>query len=206
MAGDVVRIETGKTIPGDAVLIEGQDVEMDESAMTGESDKLKKLTYEECVKLKDNMKGKDINYTSFPCPILISGTKIFKGTGLYMIIVVGDLSSIGDIKKKMNEPASDTPLQEKLEEVAGDIGKIGLYAAVLTVLAMLVSYFISRGQNNDWSVSDIGLIFSYLVLGLTVLVVAIPEGLPLAVTISLAYSVMKMYQENNFVKTLMVNG
>ena len=121
-----------------------------------------------------------------------------------MAIVVGKISFVGQLKESLEEESSDTPLQEKLADVAEDIGKIGLWAASFTVLAMFVSYFISRGRDGGWSTADIGLCFSYIVLGITVIVVAIPEGLPLAVTISLAYSVMKMYQENNFVKTLMV--
>jgi P-type Ca2+ transporter type 2C len=123
-----------------------------------------------------------------------------------MIIVVGKLSFVGKLKESLEEEASETPLQEKLADVAEDIGKIGLWAAAATVSAMFISYFISRGRDGGWSTSDVGLLFSYLVLGITVIVVAIPEGLPLAVTISLAYSVMKMYQENNFVKTLMVKA
>jgi len=122
-----------------------------------------------------------------------------------MVIVVGSISWIGTIKDSLGRDGDKTtPLQDKLEEVADDIGKIGLIAAVLTVLAMVISYLITRARDGGWEAADVGLVFSYLVLGITVLVVAIPEGLPLAVTISLAYSVMKMYQEKNFVKTLLV--
>ena len=131
-----------------------------------------------------------------------------KGIGTYLLLVVGEHSTEGKLRACVEEGDEDdkTPLQEKLEDVAGDIGKIGLYCAIATVLAMLISYFVARGTKNDWSTADVGLIFSYFVLGLTVLVVAIPEGLPLAVTVALAYSVMKMYEEQNFVKTLMVLG
>lgn len=207
VVGDIIQLETGKTIPTDSILIEGKDIEMDEAAMTGESDKLKKLSYAECVAKLNAMRAKShdpISKGAIPSPILLSGTKVFKGTGKYMVIVVGKLSAVGKIKETLVEEATETPLQSKLTAVAADIGKIGLVAAVLTVLAMLISYFITRIRDDNWETKDIGLVFSYIVLGITVLVVAIPEGLPLAVTIALAYSVMKMYEEKNFVKTLHV--
>ena len=96
-----------------------------------------------------------------------------------------------------------TPLQQKLTALSEDIGKIGLIAAIATVIVMFISYFVMRIKDGGWEKNDIALCFSYIVVGITVLVVAIPEGLPLAVTIAMAYSVMKMYEENNFVKTLM---
>ncbi len=207
IVGDIVQIETGKTIPADAILIEGKDIEMDESAMTGESDKLKKHSYGECLDKLNIMHSKSkepVKPQSLPSPILLSGTKVFKGTGKYMIVVVGSLSFVGKIKDTLEEEAGETPLQQKLSAVASDIGKIGLYAAILTVLAMFVSFFITRIRDGNWEWADIGLCFEYIVLGITVLVVAIPEGLPLAVTIALAYSVMRMYEEKNFVKTLHV--
>ncbi len=218
VVGDVVRIETGKTIPADAILIDGQDIQIDESALTGESDKLRKLVFPACLKEWQDLQakcGEEIPKTAIPSPFLLAGTKvscattpqIIKGTGTYLLIVVGNESTEGKLKQLVDEGSDTdekTPLQEKLSIVAADIGKIGLYCAIGTVVAMLISYFIARGTKGDWSTADVGLVFSYFVLGLTVLVVAIPEGLPLAVTVALAYSVMKMFEEQNFVKTLMV--
>lgn len=207
VVGDVVRIETGKTIPADAILIEGKDIEMDESAVTGESDTMKKMSYSECLEKIEHVKAKHpedlVKHTAVPSPVLLSGTKVFKGTGLYLIIVVGKISFMGALKESMEGEQEETPLQKKLTSLSKDIGILGLIAAIATVIVMFISYFITRGRDGNWETADVGLCFSYLVLGITVLVVAIPEGLPLAVTIALAYSVMKMYQENNFVKTLM---
>ena len=207
VVGDVIRIETGKTIPADAILIEGKDIEMDESAVTGESDTMKKVNYNECLKkieyIKKNHPEDLKKHTAVPSPVLLSGTKVFKGTGLYLIIVVGKISFMGELKESMEGEQEETPLQQKLTALSEDIGKLGLIAAIATVIVMFISYFIMRIRDDNWETSDVGLCFSYIVLGITVLVVAIPEGLPLAVTIAMAYSVMKMYQENNFVKTLM---
>jgi len=207
VVGDVVRIETGKTIPADALLIEGKDVEIDESAVTGESDTMKKMNYTECLgkmELVKNRHPEDLaKHTAIPSPVLLSGTKVFKGTGFYLVLVVGKISFMGALKESMEGEQEETPLQKKLTGLSRDIGTLGLIAAITTVLIMFISYFIIRGRNGNWETTDIGLCFSYIVLGIIVLVVSIPEGLPLAVTIALAYSVMKMYQENNFVKTLM---
>lgn len=207
VVGDVVQIETGKTIPADALLIEGKDTEMDESALTGESDKVKKLSHAECMNKLAKLRTKSrepISPTEIPSPILLSGTKVFKGTGRYLILVVGELSIVGKIKSTLEEDSGKTPLQEKLAALASDIGKVGLSAAILTVLAMFVGFFITRIKDGGWSWEDVSLGFSYVVIGITVLVVAVPEGLPLTVTIALAYSVMKMYEEKSFVKTLHV--
>lgn len=207
VVGDIVQIETGKTIPVDAILISGKDVEMDESAVTGESNMMKKMTYDECIAVRDEIAKKrpeDLhNHNAVPSPLLLSGTKVFKGAGKYLSIVVGPISFMGELRESMDEEKEDTPLQNKLTMIAKHIGTIGLYAAIATVLAMLLSFFITRIRDGGWAYADFGLCFSYIVLGITVLVVAIPEGLPLAVTIALAYSVMKMYEQNNFVKTLM---
>lgn len=207
VVGDLVRIETGKTIPADALLIEGKDIEMDEAAVTGESDTMKKMSYSECLQKMEQIRARHpedlAKHTAVPSPVLLSGTKVFKGTGLYLILVVGKISFMGALKESMEGDQEETPLQKKLTALSKDIGILGLIAAIATVIVMFISYFITRIRDGNWETADVGLCFSYLVLGITVLVVAIPEGLPLAVTIALAYSVMKMYQENNFVKTLM---
>eukprot|EP01022_Parablepharisma_sp_SALTPOND_P018450 TRINITY_DN3012_c5_g1_i1.p1 TRINITY_DN3012_c5_g1~~TRINITY_DN3012_c5_g1_i1.p1 ORF type:complete len:700 (+),score=94.00 TRINITY_DN3012_c5_g1_i1:5267-7366(+) len=180
---------------------------MDESAVNGESEMIKKVSYNECMERMEIVKTKNPDdlkkHTAVPSPVLLSGTKVFKGTGIYMVIVVGDNSFMGELRKSLDDEIEETPLQQKLTTVAKHIGTLGLYAAIATVFVMLLSYFITRIRDGGWEWQDLGLCFSYVVLGITVLVVAIPEGLPLAVTIALAYSVMKMYQENNFVKTLM---
>lgn len=119
-----------------------------------------------------------------------------------MIIAVGKLSSEGKLKESFEDVDPTTPLQDKLVAIAKDMGKIGLITAIVSVAAMFISFFVTRGMNGGWTTSDVGLCFSYIVLGITVLVVSVPEGLPLAVTIALAYSVLKMYKEKNFVKTL----
>ena len=110
------------------------------------------------------------------------------------------------MKKLEEKDDEQTPLQKKLESIANDIGVLGTVAAGLTVSVLFVRFFIEQNQVGfDWE-NQLGNYlkqwFSYLIVGITIIVVAVPEGLPLAVIISLAYSVRKMLEEKNFVKKL----
>ena len=209
MVGDVLVIEQGKAIPADGILIEGKGVECDESGMTGESIDCKKELFAECNKRLEQFRstGKVIDdHTSheIPSPIIISGSQVKLGEGKFLVIAVGEISCVGKVLAALKDKPTMTPLQKKLEGIADFIGKIGLYTAIVTVAVLFVRYFIARIVFGGWSSDDVGRCFRFVILGITVLIVAIPEGLPLAVTIALAYSVRRMYSEQNFVKTLMV--
>jgi Ca2+ transporting ATPase len=208
VVGDVLVIQTGKSIPADGLLIIGKGVECDESSMTGESIGCKKDTLKECMEKLQQMKNEgrvidDSSLHEIPSPLILSGSQIKEGEGLFLVIAVGKNSCVGKVLKSLRENPTFTPLQKKLNGVAGFIGKIGLYTAILTVAVLFIRWIISSAVYDTWSTSDIGRCFKFLILGITVLIVAIPEGLPLAVTIALAYSVTKMFNENNLVKTLM---
>ena len=123
-----------------------------------------------------------------------------------MVIVVGKNSCVGKIFAKLNQESEQTPLQEKLEKIATDIGKVGMVAAAITLIVLFARFFIETGMKGfDWG-GQIGNYleqwFRYLLIGITIVVVAVPEGLPLAVMIALAYSVRKMLKDMNFVKRL----
>lgn len=107
---------------------------------------------------------------------------------------------------KLETEIEETPLQEKLEAIATDIGYLGMISAAITVTVLFIRFFIEQGMiGYDWG-DNIGTYlkwwFEYIIVGVTIIVVAVPEGLPLAVIISLAYSVRKMLIEKNFVKRL----
>lgn len=208
VVGDILKIEPGKTIPVDGLLIVGKEVMADESSMTGESHELKKATLIECLnRIQDLAKEKEVvtemNVHTIPSPVILSGTKITQGDGLFLSICVGERSAIGKIREKIMKKPEPSPLQMKLEAIAEDIGKVGFYVAILTVAVMLIRFFITRFVNGGWTGTDASTCLSFIMIGITIFAVAIPEGLPLAVTISLAYSVSKMYDEKNFVKSLM---
>eukprot|EP00117_Sycon_ciliatum_P050124 scpid90314/ scgid35423/ Calcium-transporting ATPase 4, plasma membrane-type; Ca(2+)-ATPase isoform 4 len=182
--------------------------------MTGESIELKKESLEMCEqrleeKLEEEKFAKGDNERTshdLPSPILISGTQIQTGEGWFMLAVVGKHSCVGKIYAKLVQKIEQTPLQIKLDTIATDIGKLGMISAAITVFVLFVRFFVETGiEGFDWG-GEIGTYlqdwFGYIIIGITIIVVAVPEGLPLAVMISLAYSVRKMLKDMNFVKRL----
>lgn len=212
--GDLIQIKTGMSIPADAILVKGTGVTTDESAMTGESIELKKEVLEQCeVRLEEKLEeekfhgGEDARTNhDIPSTIMLSGTQIETGEGWFMVIVVGKHSCVGKIYDKLNQEIEATPLQLKLTRIATDIGYLGMIAAAITLFVLFARFFIETGIDGyNWN-DDIGdhlkEWFDYLLIAVTIVVVAVPEGLPLAVMIALAYSVRKMLKDMNFVKRL----
>ncbi|XP_061571233.1 plasma membrane calcium-transporting ATPase 1 isoform X2 [Cololabis saira] len=256
VVGDVAQIKYGDLLPSDGVLIQGNDLKIDESSLTGESDHVKKT------------QEKD--------PMLLSGTHVMEGSGKMLVTAVGVNSQTGIIftllgageddgdedeeekkkekeekkkqrknkkqdasvenrkkakaqdgaamemqplnsdeggdaeeKKKANLPKKEkSVLQGKLTKLAVQIGKAGLVMSAITVIILVVLFVVDTFwiQNLPW-IKDCTPIYiqffvKFFIIGVTVLVVAVPEGLPLAVTISLAYSVKKMMKDNNLVRHL----
>ncbi|XP_060233937.1 plasma membrane calcium-transporting ATPase 1 isoform X3 [Meriones unguiculatus] len=248
--GDIAQVKYGDLLPADGILIQGNDLKIDESSLTGESDHVKKSL------------DKD--------PLLLSGTHVMEGSGRMVVTAVGVNSQTGIIftllgaggeeeekkdekkkekknkkqdgaienrnkakaqdgaamemqplkseeggdgdekdKKKANLPKKEkSVLQGKLTKLAVQIGKAGLLMSAITVI-ILVLYFVIDTfwvQKRPWLAECTPIYIQYFVkffiIGVTVLVVAVPEGLPLAVTISLAYSVKKMMKDNNLVRHL----
>lgn len=108
-------------------------------------------------------------------------------------------------EEKLNIEEEETPLQLKLETIANEIGKAGVFMSIITFLAMcinLIVYTVADNQAELLSMDSLNKLVNFIIIAITVIVVAVPEGLPLAVTISLAFSVMKMKQENNLVRKL----
>lgn len=206
--GDLIQIKPGMNIPCDSILVNGTGVQTDESAMTGESIELKKENLQMCLfRLQEfEEEGGERTPHEIPSPIMLSGTQIQTGEGWFMIIVVGKNSCVGKIMAKLDQEVEMTPLQEKLEQIANDIGLLGTYAAAITVSVLFLRFFIEQGiAGYNWG-ENLGhyleVWFRYIIVGITIIVVAVPEGLPLAVIISLAYSVRKMLADMNFVKRL----
>lgn len=179
VVGDIVVLAVGDQIPGDGVLITANDVKVDESGMTGESDEIKKSL------------DKD--------PFMIGSCLIRHGSGTMVVTAVGVNSIYGDILKTLQENDEETPLQGKLDELAKIIGYCGIGAAVLTFLALIIRFFID-GKHNDGK--NFVQWVNYFILAITIIVVAVPEGLPLAVTISLAYSMKQMIKDQCLVRKL----
>uniref|UniRef100_A0A8C9YPY4 Calcium-transporting ATPase n=1 Tax=Sander lucioperca TaxID=283035 RepID=A0A8C9YPY4_SANLU len=247
VVGDVAQIKYGDLLPADGILVQGNDLKLDESSLTGESDHVRKSVEKD--------------------PMLLSGTHVMEGSGKMLVTAVGVNSQTGIIftllgageleeegkdkkgkqpdgavennqnkakkqdggvamemqplksaeggevedreKKKTSVPKKEkSVLQGKLTKLAVQIGKAGLVMSAITVI-ILVLYFVINTfvvEGHTWLTECTPVYIQYFVkffiIGVTVLVVAVPEGLPLAVTISLAYSVKKMMKDNNLVRHL----
>ena len=237
LVGDLINIMVGDIMPSDIMLIEGNGIKMDESSLTGESDSLKKESYEVCVKLKNENSGSKI-----PSPCMLSGTNCVEGTGFGIVLAVGDHSQKGIIRRTVDnaQENSQTPLEKKLEVIAENIGWFGMAAGVITLVALTIRFIIHylksdkefkrESTRKDLFISIImnypslqydseilseanvhltnpkteisANVLNIIMLCVSIIVVAIPEGLPLAVTLSLAFSIKKLMDFKNLVRKM----
>jgi len=237
LVGDKCKVDMGMIIPADGIIINSSNLKLDEASLTGESNLMRKESIENCLKIK-NDSGK------YPSPMVFSGTTVKEGEGWMLVLATGPNSAAGKIREhvmqnKEDEESNQTPLEIKLADIAEDIGKFGLWSAIITLVALLIKLFYSKfsqmmnknkmlesfiekhfhngtydkatAENiknqtyyliDNYSIwSGIGKdIFQSIILCITIIVVAIPEGLPLAVTLSLSFSVKKMMDDNNLVR------
>ena len=207
-------------IPVDGVVLSCNQLMTNEAAMTGESDERRKEKVDVCqerLREKGQIDYDKIDKTeshALPSSILLSGTSVAGGDGKMLTVMVGKKSALGEIMDKLTKRDGETPLQQKLEVIATEIGKIGTYAALLTIHVLLFRYFLDGilkrnidlfGGESEYDrpfVKNFKQWVDYVVIGVAVIVVAVPEGLPLAVMISLAYSQGKMLKDANYVKKL----
>ena len=229
-------INYGDIMAADVLLIEGNGIKMDESALTGESDAMKKEKLEKCLELQKNGEKK------LPSPLILSGTNCIEGSGKGIVIAVGEHSQKGIIRRTVDnaQENSKTPLETKLERIAELIGYFGISAGIVTLVALMIRFAVDFSEenkeyektskveslvtgilfnvpyrNDDQSIidhTDNGLhdpkmdvaeeILNIIILCISIVVVAIPEGLPLAVTLSLAFSIKKMMDYNNLVRKM----
>ncbi|KAH9164446.1 Ca-transporting ATPase [Lactarius sanguifluus] len=224
VVGDVVLLEPGEVVPFDGVFLSGHNVWCDESSATGESNAIKKLSFEECAALRDkrllesdpdgpsgdgesvsapqrtaNPSGLEL--LGHPDCFIVSRSKVVDGVGSYVVISVGSESRI---MMALRRDSENTPLQLELNDLSGIIAKIGSIAGGLLFAALLVRYFVQLGTNNPQRTSsEKGIAFvNILIIALTLVIVAVPEGLPLAVTHTLTFVTKRMSKDNLLVRTL----
>ncbi|GFP84283.1 putative calcium-transporting ATPase 11 plasma membrane-type [Phtheirospermum japonicum] len=185
VVGDIVNLSIGDQVPADGLFISGYSLSIDESSLSGESEPV-------------NIDKKR--------PFLLSGTKVQDGSGKMLVIAVGMRTEWGRLMVTLSEGGEDeTPLQVKLNGVATIIGKIGLVFAVLTFVVLtvrLIAVKYIHGHIADWSMSDVMDFLNFFAIAVTILVVAVPEGLPLAVTLSLAFAMKKLMNDRALVRHL----
>ncbi|GMT07576.1 hypothetical protein PENTCL1PPCAC_29750, partial [Pristionchus entomophagus] len=205
VVGDIGRVKYGDLLPADGVLIQSNDLKIDESSLTGESDLVRKSVDAD--------------------PMLLSGTNAMEGSGRFVITAVGPNSRTGIIMSLLSERsdgsktdeegegAKDAPedaqlaksvLHAKLSKLAIQMGYVGTVIALLTIAILIVRFCVFEYVigKQPVKIDDLNHLVHYIIIGVTVLVIAVPEGLPLAITLSLTYSVRKMMLDNNLVRHL----
>ncbi|KAK2006090.1 calcium-translocating P-type ATPase [Colletotrichum eremochloae] len=198
LVGDVIHLEPGDMVPADGILIEGHEVKCDESSATGESDVLKKTAGDQVMKLLDSKHG---NHDDLD-PFIISGSKVLEGMGTYVCTSVGVYSSFGKIMMSVRYDIESTPLQKKLERLAIAIAKLGGGASALMFFILLFRFLASLPGDDRLPADKASTFMDLLVVAIAIIAVAVPEGLPLAVTLALAFATTKLLKENNLVRVL----
>jgi Ca2+-transporting ATPase len=197
LAGDIIHLEPGDVIPVDGLFVDGSDIRCDESSATGESDAIRKTPGAAVMKaLESGHPVKNLD------PFIISGAKVLEGVGTFMATSVGQNSSFGRIMMSVRAEVDPTPLQEKLGGLAMAIAKIGTTAAGLLFFILLFRFVGGLSSDNRTPAAKGSAFMDILIVAVTIIVVAVPEGLPLAVTLALAFATTKMLKENNLVRVL----
>ncbi|KAM5350407.1 hypothetical protein ACJ41O_006912 [Fusarium nematophilum] len=197
LVGDVLHLEPGDLVPVDGVFIDGHDLKCDESSATGESDALKKTGGLAVMKaLESGQPSKNLD------PFIISGAKVLEGVGTFLCTSVGVNSSFGKIMMSVRTETEPTPLQKKLEGLAMAIAKLGSSAAGLLFFVLLFRFLANLPGDDRTATDKASSFMDILIVAVTIIVVAVPEGLPLAVTLALAFATTRMLKENNLVRVL----
>ncbi|KAL6816170.1 calcium P-type ATPase [Trichoderma camerunense] len=197
MVGDVIHLEPGDMIPADGVLIEGFDVKCDESQATGESDIIRKRAADEVYEAIENhesLKKMD--------PFIQSGARVMEGVGTYMATSTGIYSTYGKTLMSLNEDPDATPLQNKLNVIATYIAKLGGAAGLLLFIVLFIEFLVRLPHDNGTPAEKGQDFLNIFIVVVTIVVVAVPEGLPLAVTLALAFATTRMLKDANLVRHL----
>ena len=209
VVGDVVIVETGDEVPADGQLFESTDLQVDESSLTGEP-----ITTKECLPLSpsiatphsdfESKKEKENSDEAYPKDMLLRSSMVMGGTGRYVVSAVGDETEIGHVARQATELTGvKTPLNIQLDKLAKMISKVGGGLSVAAFFAFLIHDILT---NDLWHTSDylsmVEVVLRYFMMAVTLIVMAVPEGLPMAVTLALALNMRRMLKSNNLVRKL----
>jgi Ca2+-transporting ATPase len=192
VVGDVVILETGEEVPADGELLEAVSLQINESTLTGES------------VCKKTVNPADFNKeATYPSNHAMKGTTVSDGHGTMRVLKVGDASEYGKVYKGAQiDNSVETPLNKQLDGLADLITKASYAIAALIVVGRLIWYFVENSDVAfDWILFG-GFVLKTVMIAVTVIVVAVPEGLPMAVTLSLALSMKRMLSTNNLVRKM----
>ena len=190
VVGDVVLVEVGDEVPADGELIVCNDLQINESALTGEP-----------VTEKSLEGGGD---GAYPRNVILRSTMVMNGRGEFVVTAVGDATEIGKVAKKSTEQTSvETPLHMQLDKLAKMISKVGSVVSVAAFFIFLIHDILT---NPAWGGKDYfymaEIVLKYFMMAVTLIVMAVPEGLPMAITLSLALNMRRMLKSNNLVRKL----
>lgn len=214
LVGDVMQLQTGEVVPADCILVDG-NCEADESTVTGETDAIKVAPLEQVWRryvraLHGSGNGgdssaKSIDPDAADC-MLISGSKLISGLGKAVVTAVGVNSVHGKTMMSLKAEPESTPLQERLSELSDSISVFGCASAIVLFVVLFIQFLLDireGGKLADLPAAKRGSQFmSILITSITIIVVAVPEGLPLAVTLSLAFATTRMTKDGNLVRVL----
>ena len=190
VVGDVVLVEVGDEVPADGELIVCNDLQINESTLTGEP-----------VTEKSLESGGD---GAYPRNVILRSTMVMNGRGEFVVTAVGDATEIGKVAKKSTEQTSvETPLHMQLDKLAKMISKVGSVVSVAAFFIFLIHDILT---NPAWGGKDYfymaEIVLKYFMMAVTLIVMAVPEGLPMAITLSLALNMRRMLKSNNLVRKL----
>lgn len=194
VVGDIVVLETGEEVPADGELLEAISLQVNESTLTGEP-----------VMDKTTHPAEFDPEATYPSNKIMRGTTVINGHCIYRVEKVGDATEFGKVARKSTEIHNDkTPLSKQLERLAHFISIVGFIVAGITFAGLIAKDIISGDLtwNNLFTLETAGQILQYFMLAVTLIVVAVPEGLPMSVTLSLALSMRKMLKTNNLVRKM----
>ena len=209
VVGDVVIVETGDEVPADGQLFESTDLQVDESSLTGEP-----ITTKESLPLSpsiatphsdfESKKEKENSDEAYPKDMLLRSSMVMGGTGRYVVSAVGDETEIGHVARQATELTGvKTPLNIQLDKLAKMISKVGGGLSVAAFFAFLIHDILT---NDLWHTTDylsmVEVVLRYFMMAVTLIVMAVPEGLPMAVTLALALNMRRMLKSNNLVRKL----
>ena len=196
VVGDIVLVETGDEVPADGQLLEATDLQVDESSLTGELLTTKATTHHPS---PNNHSGE-----AYAKDMLLRSSMVMSGSGQYVVTAVGDQTEIGHVSRQAAEITGvKTPLNIQLEKLAKLISKGG---SVLSIAAFVVFLVHDILVNPLWHTTDyigmVEVVLKYFMMAVTLIVMAVPEGLPMAVTLALALNMRRMLKSNNLVRKL----
>lgn len=189
VVGDIVLLGTGDEVPADGILLEAQSLQINESTLTGEP-----------VISKTTTEADFDNEATYPSNRVLRSTTVVDGNGVMCVELVGDATEYGKVNKgALIDNNLETPLQLQLKRLAGVISKLGYSVAALTFVMLTAKLFIS-GEASTMGILS-ALLHNFMI-AVTLIVVSVPEGLPMSVTLSLALSMNRMLKSNNLVRKM----